>query len=440
MRKPCHTRCDGLRRRDMLHLGALSCLGLGLADVLRLRSARAAEAARPKAKSCIIIWLDGGPSHIDTFDPKPDAPAEVRGDFKAIGTAVDGIRICELLPRIAAVMKDVALVRSLTHELGNHDTGSHFMLTGHRPTPVIEFPSLGSIVARQRGFGGTLPPYVAIPESVRSAGPGYFPGAFAPFTIGGDPSKPGYAVSDLLPPKGVTFDRIDRRREMLQQLDGFSRRIEAGPGTAGRDAFYEQAYALMTSPAAKRALDLPQEPMAVRERYGRSRIGASCLFSRRLVEAGAGFVTVVDSGWDTHQQIFRELPDSRFAGSGKLPALDRAYAALITDLRERGLLESTLVVLMGEFGRTPKINSTAGRDHWPRAGFACLAGGGVKGGQTIGATDAWGQAPVDRPVGPEDLACTILTLLGVDPATQYTTADGRPMKVLDEGAMIAGLV
>ena len=444
MHKSPETRCDGLRRRDVLHLGVLSCFGLSLADVLRLRSAGAAETRRKtsssKAKSCIVIWLDGGPSHIDTFDPKPDAPSEVRGDFKAIGTAVGGIQICEHLPQTAGVMKDVAIIRSVSHELGNHDTGSHFLLTGHRPTPVLEYPSLGSILARQRGFGGDLPPYLAIPGGVRSAGAGYFPGAFAPFSVGGDPSKPGYNVRDLLPPEGVSFDRVDRRREMLEQLDGLSRQVEQGAATAGRDAFYEQAYTLMTSPAAKRALDLSQESQALRQRSGRSRLGASCLFARRLVEAGAGFVTVVDKGWDTHTQIFRELPDSRFPGSGKLPSLDHAYAALLADLRERGLLDSTLVVLMGEFGRTPKINSSAGRDHWPRASFACLAGGGVKGGQAIGATDAWGQAPIDNPVGPEDLACSILTLLGVDPATQYTTADGRPMKVLEAGRMIPGLV
>ncbi|QOV90587.1 DUF1501 domain-containing protein [Humisphaera borealis] len=437
------TRRDGIRRRDVLHLGMLSCLGLSFADVLRLRSAGAADSPAKrtaKAKSCIVIWLDGGPSHIDTFDPKPDAPAEVRGDFKAISTAVDGIRICEHLPLTAGVMKDVAVIRSVTHELGNHDTGSHFLLTGHRPTPVMEFPSLGSLVARQRGFGGALPPYLAIPGAVRAAGPGYFPGAFAPFSVGGDPSKPDYSVRDLIPPEGVTFDRVDRRREMLGQLDGFSRQVEQGPATASRDAFYEQAYTLMTSPAAKAALDLSQEPQAVRQRYGRNRLGASCLFARRLVEAGAGFVTVIDKGWDNHQQIFRELPDSRFPGSGKLPSLDRAYAALIDDLRERGLLDSTLVVLMGEFGRTPKINSSAGRDHWPRAGFACLAGGGVKGGQVIGATDAWGQSPIDTPVSPEDLACSILTLLGIDPTRQYTTADGRPIKILDAGRMVPGLV
>ena len=436
-------RCVGMNRRDFLHVGVISGLGLSLATLLRLQSARAAGAghgSRPKAASCILIWLDGGPSHLDTFDPKPNAPAEVRGDFDPIGTSVAGIQICQHLPRTARVMGDVALVRSLTHELGNHDTGSRYLLTGHRPTPVTEYPSLGSIVAKEAGGSdAALPPYVAIPSAVEAAGAGYLPGACSAFSVGGDPSRPGYRVRDLDPPEGVSFDRLSRRRTMLQTIDHFSEHVESSPSTSGRDAFYEQAYRLMTSPAAKRAFDLGQEPDAVRARYGRGRVGAGCLLARRLVEAGSRFVTVVDSGWDTHSQIFKALPDALFPGSGKLPALDQAYSALLTDLRERGLLDTTLVVLMGEFGRTPKINSAGGRDHWPRAGSACLAGGGVTGGQAIGATDAYGEAPVDCPVRPEDLAYSILALLGVDAGKQYLMPSGRPLKILESGIMIPGL-
>jgi hypothetical protein len=278
-----------------------------------------------------------------------------------------------------------------------------------------------------------------VPSAVRAAGAGYLPGACAPFSVGGDPSRGDYRVQDLVPPEGVTFDRVEQRRAMLQAMDGFSRHVEQTPATAGRDAFYEQAYRLMTSPAAKGAFDLTREPAAVRERYGRSRVGASCLLARRLVEAGSRFVTVVDTGWDTHSQIFKELPDSRFPGSGKLPALDRAYAALLIDLADRGLLDNTLVLLMGEFGRTPKINASGGRDHWPRAGWACLAGGGVRGGQVIGATDATGEVPADAPIRPEDLACSVLRLLGVDPTKEYVTPAGRPMKILERGDPIPGL-
>lgn len=437
---PSIRRCDGVSRRDFIHLGLLSSFGISLPDLFRLRASTGPSSAGPKATSCILVWLDGGPSHLDTFDPKPDAPAEVRSPFGIIKTSVPGLHICEHLPRTAAIMREVTLIRSLTHELGNHDTGTRFLLTGHRPTPALEHPSLGSIVANEHGFATPMPPYVAIPSDAvggdsNAARAGYLPGAFSAFNVGNDPSK----VRDLHAPDGVSFARGDRRREMLRKLDEFSRTVEGGSAARNRDAFYEQAYRLLASPDAKAAFDLSRESSATRERYGSSRIGTGCLLARRLVEAGSRFVTVVDSGWDTHQQIARELPDSRFPGSGKLPNLDRAYSALITDLRERGLLESTLVVLMGEFGRTPKLNSAAGRDHWPRAGFACLAGGGVLGGQVIGSTDAFGEVPAERPVTPPDLAFTILRLLGVDPLKEITTPSGRPMKLLNEGSFIRGV-
>lgn len=437
-------RCDGITRRDFLHLGVLSTFGLSLADVFRLKAQAAAAGSSPRSardRSCILIWLDGGPSHLDTFDPKPDAPSEVRSLFMPIKTDVPGIQICEHLPRTAEIMREVALIRSLTHELGNHDTGARFLLTGHRPTPAVDYPSFGSIIAHETGFAGALPPYVAIPHdgvagNSNAAKAGYLPAACSAFNVGNDPSR----VRDLEAPEGVRFERTEQRREMLKTIDGFSRTVEEGPATKNRDAFYEQAYRLLSSPQAKGAFDFSKEKPATRERYGHSRIGTSCLLARRLVEAGARFITVVDTGWDTHNQIFKELPDSRFPGSGKLPSLDRAYAALITDLRERGLLESTLVVMMGEFGRTPKINSLAGRDHWPRAGSVCLAGGGVKGGQVIGATNAYGEVPVECPVGPPDLAWSILKLLGVDPDQEYKAPNGRPLRILNEGGFISELV
>jgi hypothetical protein len=436
-------RCDGVSRRDFLHLGLLTTLGVSVADLLRLQAKAAVTppAAPAKASSCILLWLDGGPSHLDTFDPKPDAPSEVRSQFKPVRTSVPGLHICEHLPLTATVMRDVALIRSLTHELGNHDTGTRFLLTGHRPTPTLEYPSLGSIVAQERGFAGAMPPYVAIPNDgvgggSNAARAGYLPAAFSAFNVGQDPAR----VRDLQPPNGVSFTRSNHRRAMLQKMDSFSREVEEGAATQSRDAFYEQAYRLLASPEAKAAFDLSREKPTSHERYGSSRVGTGCLLARRLIEAGSRFVTVIDTGWDMHQQIFKELPDSRFPGSGKLPSLDRAYAALITDLRERGLLDSTLVVLMGEFGRTPKLNALAGRDHWPRAGFACLAGGGIKGGHVIGATDTFGEVPIDRPISPPDLALTILRLLGVDPAKELITAAGRPVKILSEGAFIAELV
>lgn len=428
-------RCDGVSRRDFLHLGMLTSFGVSLADLFRLQAAT--PAARPK--SCILLWLDGGPSHLDTFDPKPDAPSEVRSQFKPISTSVPGLQICEHLPLTAKVMRDVALIRSLTHELGNHDTGTRFLLTGHRPTPALEYPSLGSLVAHETHAASAIPSYVAIPGDAvggnsNAARSGYLPGAFSAFSTGPDPSR----VRDLQLPAGVSFTRGEQRREMLAKMDEFTREIE-GTAAQGRDAFYEQAWRLLASGEARAAFDLNHETPATRERYGHGRLGTGCLLARRLVEAGSRFVTVVDTGWDTHTQIFRELPDSRFPGSGKLPSLDRAYAALITDLRERGLLESTLVVMMGEFGRTPKLNAAGGRDHWPRAGFASLAGGGVRGGQVIGATDAHGEVPAERPVSPQDLAFSMLKLLGFDPARELIAPGGRPLKILNEGSFISEL-
>lgn len=442
---PTAARCDGVSRRDFLHLGSLTALGFGLSDLLRIR-ARAAELGQrelqaPRSTSCILIWLDGGPSHLDTFDPKPDAPSEIRSPFKSMATRVPGLHICEHLPRIAGIMDQVALIRSLTHELGNHDTGTRFLLTGHRPNPAMEHPSLGSWVARSRQDVGAMPPYVAIPQDAVGGGTtaarsGFLPGAFSAFNVGPDLAR----IRDLQPPAGVSFSRSERRREMLARMDAFGRGLGQGSAVVNRDAFYRQAYRLLASDAARGAFDLEREKSATRERYGGARLGTGCLLARRLVEAGSRFVTVVDTGWDTHQQISRELPDSRFPGSGKLPALDRAYSALITDLRERGLLESTLVVLMGEFGRTPKLNAAGGRDHWPRAGFACLAGGGVQGGRIVGATNGFGELPVDRPVSPPDLAHTVLKLLGVDPHQEISTPGGRPIKILSEGRFIAELV
>ncbi len=433
-------RCDGVSRRDFLHLGLLTTFGLSVADLFRLRAQESAANAG-RAKSCILIWLDGGPSHLDMFDPKPDAPSEVRSPFKDIPTSVTGIRICEHLPETAKAMREIALIRSLTHELGNHDTGTRYLLTGHRPTPALDYPSLGSLVAHDTGFGAALPPYVAIPADAvggdtNAARAGYLPGAFAAFNTGPDPGR----VRDLQLPEGVSFARSERRRTMLARMDGFNRAVESGGPSRNRDAYYEQAYRLLGSSEAKAAFDLDREKPATRNRFGHGRLGTGCLLARRLVEAGSRFVTVVDHGWDTHQQIAREFPDSRFPGSGKLPNLDRAYAALLGDLRERGLLESTLVVLMGEFGRTPKINALGGRDHWPRAGFVCLAGGGVRGGQVIGATDAHGESPSERPVTPADLAFSLLTLLGVDPRRELVTPAGRPIKRLDDGAFIRELI
>jgi hypothetical protein len=272
-------------------------LGVSVADVLRLQADVASSPETPgaKATSCILIWLDGGPSHLDTFDPKPDAPREVRSQFNSVRTSVPGLHICEHLPRTAEVMEHVALIRSMTHELGNHDTGSRFLLTGHRPTPALDYPSLGSIVAYENGFTGAMPPYVAVPNdgvggNSNGARSGYLPDAYSAFNTGNDPAR----VRDLHPPEGVSFARSEHRRDMLRKMDAFTQHIEEGPITQKRDAFYEQAYRLLASPQAKQAFDFSQEKRTIRERYGNSRVGTGCLLARRLVEAGVPFVNVYD--------------------------------------------------------------------------------------------------------------------------------------------------
>ena len=429
-------------RRDFVRVGALTAFGLGLADALRLRGA---DVPPVRARSCILIWLDGGPSHLETFDLKPDAPAEVRGPFQPIDTAIPGVRICELLPQTARRLDQMAIIRSLTSPLGEHNFGAHYLLTGYKPSAALEYPSMGSVVAHVRGANDVLPRHVAVPDfrvgGGKLAGQGFLPQAARPFGVGGDPAQPDFHVRDLDFFPGVDRERVDRRRQFVAALDQFSREVDAAPPAA--DAGFEQAYRLVTSPDAKRAFDLSAEPEAVRQRYGPRTIGQSCLLARRLVERGVPFVTVNNPGWDTHQNQYTQLKEG-FTGAkvpvGLIPSLDLALTALIDDLHERRLLDETLVVVMGEFGRTPKLNTLGGRDHWPRVFSALVAGGGVRGGQVIGSSDHVGESPSDRPVTPADLACTIYTLLGIDPKHVLHTPDGRPVAVNADGQLIRGLI
>jgi Protein of unknown function (DUF1501) len=418
-------------RRDALRIGSLTALGLTLGDRVRLR------AAEPKAKSCILLWLDGGPSHLETFDLRPDAPAEVRGPFQPTKTVVPGMEICELLPNTAKVADKIAIVRSVTSPLGEHGLANHYLLTGYKPSPVLQYPSLGSVVAEVRGGRHTLPTYTAIPEAATVMGAGFLGAARQPFAVGGDPAKPDFRVRDLDFYPGITTGRMDRRREYIEQLDRFQKRAEAD-----MDPAFEQAYRLVTSPEAKRAFDLSEEKPAVRAAYGPRTLGQSCLLSRRLVERGVAFVTVNNPGWDTHGDLVLRLKEG-YAGAkvgvGLIPTFDLAFAALVSDLADCGLLDQTLVIAMGEFGRTPKVNTARGRDHWPRVFSVALAGGGIRGGQVYGASDRVGESPADKPVTPADLAATIFTLLGISPSKELHTSDGRPVAVNQGGKVIREL-
>lgn len=432
------SRCDGVSRRDMLRLGCLSALGLGLPDWFRQRAFAADMQVR--AKSCILLWLDGGPSHLETFDLKPEVPADVRGPFKPIKTKSPGIEICELLPRTAQVTDWLAIIRSMTSPLGEHGIANHYLLTGYKPSPVLDYPSYGAVVSHVRGGKHVLPPNVAIPEFRATAGSGFLGTSHQPFATGGDPAKPDFRVRDLNEFPGITLDRLRRRRDFLAEFDAAQASTES---TAPTDPAFEQAFRLATSPTAKQAFDLNQEKDSVRTRYGPRTFGQSCLLARRLIERGVPFVTVLNPGWDTHNNLILQLRDGYSGakvGVGLIPTFDLGFSALVEDLHERGLLDDTLVVAMGEFGRTPKLNTGGGRDHWPRVFSVVLAGGGIKGGQVIGSSDRVGESPHDEPVTPADLACTIYTLLGINPQHEMHTSDGRPVQVNQGGSVIRKLL
>jgi hypothetical protein len=434
--------CTGLSRRTFLRVGGLATLGLTLPGFLRLqRLAASYGQADPKKKAarCILLWMQGGPSHHDTFDPKPDAPAEIRGEFGTVPTTLPGVRIAEHLPLLAKQTDKFSIVRGHNPQNGSHGVADHLMMTGHKFNASLPFPCYGAVVAKERGYAAGMLPFVQLGNHIdrRFNGgiAGFLGDQFNAFEVNEDPNAPAFKVRDLGLAGDAEKARLERRYAMLSDLDHYQRKVEesAGPVQA-RDEFYEKAHGLITSPAAKRAFDLAGEPARVRDAYGRTTFGQSCLLARRLVEAGVQFVTVTDGGWDTHQDNFKSLK------TRKLPVLDRAYAALLQDLHDRGLLDGTLVVWFGDFGREPKINPSAGRDHWASAGVACLGGGGVKTGQVVGATDALGSVVVDNPVTPQDLAATIYTALGVPLHTWYKAQDGRPIELVPEGKPVQQLV
>jgi uncharacterized protein (DUF1501 family) len=435
-------------RRDFIRIGALSTGGLSLSTLLQSRAIAADKA--PRAKACIVIWLDGGPSHLDLFDPKPEAPVEVRGPFAPIATDIAGVQLTELMPKLAQRLKHVALVRSLTSPLGEHNFGTQYLLTGYRPTPALEYPTFGSIVAHQRrDCEGVLPKFIAVPDFAvggsRLTPQGYLSSEFAPLEIRSDPAKPDFRVDNLTFYPGVDAARLARRKEYLEQFARFEQAAEPtlAIGSPIVDPALEQAYRLLTSPEAKQAFELTAEPAKLRQAYGPRTIGQSCLLARRLVERGVPLVFVNYTGWDTHQQLITRLKEG-YTGAkipvGLAPNLDLALGALIDDLRDRGLWDSTLVVVMGEFGRTPKLNTDGGRDHWPRVFSALVGGAGVPGGQIVGKSDAHGESPADRPVTPADLMASLVTLLGIDPKTKLITSDNRPVSIVDHGEALPELV
>lgn len=434
-----YRNCDRMARRSFLQIGGLTLGGLTLADLLRYESQLKAAERPANRKAVILIYLAGGPSHIDMYDLKPKAPAEFRGEFRPIGTNVAGIEICEHLSRQAQVMDKMAIVRSAYHTNAGHGMGSQWMITGWQPTIEVNdniYPSAGSVVAKMRGANEPgLPAYVTLPGRTPFNKAAYLGAEFNPFSPDSDPNQDGFQVRNLKLPGRVATERLGRRRELLNQLDDVRRDIDAKGDMQGLDKFYRDAMEMVTNDKAQRAFKIQDEDARVRELYGRHDLGQSCLLARRLVEAGVTFVTVqTGGGWDTHGDNFNALKNQL------LPKYDQAVAALVQDLADRGLDQDVLVISYGEFGRTPRINGTAGRDHWPGAMSVLFAGGGLRMGQTIGATNDKAEFPIEKPYTPGCVLATMYHTLGIDHHHVFYDQARRPLPILSEGQPIAELL
>lgn len=424
--------CDGWTRRNFLAAGSLTALGWGLPELLRAREI-SGESSSKKTQSIIFMFAGGGPSQMETFDPKSDVPSEYKAGVAELSTKTPGLKVSEHLPRIAKMVHKTSILRAVSHTNSEHERGSHYMMTGHLPPrenpPKNLNPNYGAVVSKELGARKGVPPYCVVPGPAnivnRFNGPAFLGAAYGPFMVSGEPTGPEFGARDVTAPKQISEERMRRRLNLRQGVEEELRRIENDPDdpVSSMDTFYRQALEMVTSPAARAAFDISREPEAVRDRYGRTFTGQSTLLARRLVESGVRFVTVHRNGWDTHDKEKPRLRDEL------LPEFDQSYSTLINDLEDRGLLESTLVVWFGEFGRTPRYNKKGGRDHWPNTGVAALAGGGVQGGRVIGETDAKWIYPTDRPVSPEEIAATIFHAVGIDYRKQYT-ALGRPVPML----------
>ena len=443
---PAKRFCNGVTRRDFIHLGTAGLFGLGLnlPTLLRAQERAALRGQPTRDVSLIFLFLHGGLSTIDTWDMKPNAPVEFRGEFGQIQTNVTGIQVCEHLPRSSRQQDKFSLVRGFRHHNSDHGASDHYIFTGYFPqagfnpslTPNNQRPALGSIIARKLGPRQGVPPYVCLPKLHPSGGPAYLGSTVAPFVIDADPNAPNFSVPDIVPPPMLAADRLDARRELLRQLDRFQASAERSANQNARAVsdYQREAYSLMVSPDARRAFDLQAEPARLRDEYGRNTLGQSCLMARRLVEAGVRCVTIDHSNWDTHDNNFATLRREL------LPALDTGIAALFRDLADRGMLQNTLVVVTGEFGRTPRINRNAGRDHWGPAFTVALGGGGIQGGRVIGASDARAERPASDPHGPENLAATVCHLMGINPSAEFHTPEGRPVQIVNGGRVMRELL
>ena len=431
------SRCTGspLNRRSFLHVGFLGGLGLTLDQYMRLQAAQAGEpgvsatgaAKKPKAEACIHIFMPGGMAHQESWDPKPFAPVEYRGEMASIPTKIEGAQFNECMKETAKIADKITVCRSMTHGEAAHERGTHNMFTGYRPSPAITFPSMGSVISHELGVRNNLPPYVAIPSMPTNfAGSGYLSSAYAPFSLGSDPANAGFRVQDLALPGGVSPDRFTSRRNMLDTVNEHFKTREKSDNLDAMDTFYQRAYGLISSEKARAAFDINAEDAKLRDAYGRNAAGQRLLMARRLVESGVRFVTLTYGGWDLHGSI---SPNTK----SQLPQFDQAFAALIKDLDTKGMLDSTLIMISSEFGRTPKINASAGRDHWPKVFSVVLAGGGIKQGSIYGKSDATASEPEEDALTVEDLAHTVYHCLGIDAAKKLMSPGDRPIDIVREG-------
>lgn len=438
MPKASNGICGGspVDRRMFLQVGYFAGLGLTLDQYFRLQSAQAANAPvpaskgsqEPKAQACIHIFLPGGAAHQETFDPKPYAPVEYRGDMGVIKTVLDGEVFSENMKQTAKIADKITVVRSMSHGEAAHERGTHNMFTGYRPSPAIQYPSFGSVVSHELGVRHNLPPYVSIPNVPNTyAGSGYLSSAYGPFALGSDPASNGFRVRDLALPNGVTEERFSSRRNMLDAVNEHFRSKENSDNLDAMDTFYSRAYGMISSEKAREAFDINKENDKLRDAYGRNQAGQRMLLARRLVESGVRFVSMTYGGWDMHGNIVAGI-------NRQVPALDQAFAALIRDLDDRGMLDSTLVMVSSEFGRTPKINRNAGRDHWPKVFSVALAGGGIKRGLIYGRSDATASEPEEDALGIEDLGHTIYSCLGIDADKRLMSPGDRPIDIIRGGS------
>lgn len=435
-----HVR-PGASRREFLYVGLIGGLGLTLGDYLA-QTARAGIVAEPGAipakegvaKSVIHIFLPGGISSHEFLDPKPDAPAEYRGPFGTTKTKIEGEVFSEMMPQTAGIADKITVVRSLTHGEAAHERGTHNMFTGYRPSPAILFPSFGSIVSEEFGPRKNMPPYVCIPSEPNPyAGPGYLSSAYGPFSLGADPANRNFRVRDLNLPGGVDDARFTERKSILATVDDHFRKLEKSDSLHAMDTFYQRAYSMISSQNAREAFDMSKESDHLKDQYGRNQAGMRMLMARRLVEGGVRFVSMTYGGWDHHVGINRGFRE-------QMPQFDKAFAALIRDLDDRKLLDSTIVMVSSEFGRTPKINQTEGRDHWPKCFSIVLAGGGFKRGQIYGSSDSTGAEPDQDPLTVEDMSATFYHQLGIDPTKRLMSPGNRPIDIVRGGKVVSELL